>query len=306
MEYELIIVGAGPAGLAAALTASYYKLKTLVLESGSAGGALISKYPWKTVDEVLGYPNMAGHQAAKKMVDHVAAQGVEIRENETVERIARNEKQITVKTAKWEYPCKAVVLAVGLGVPKKLGVPGEDKEGVVYSLLNPKEFKEKRALVVGGGDSALESAVVLAKQNASVTLIHRGDACRASEKNCRKLSDSSVRLLLNTELAEIRGAGKAETAVIFSNNTQERSEIGVDAVLLSLGMSSNKKFLEDNGIRLDEKGNVAVDKSMRTNLEGVFAAGDVTGKWLRIPNAIGEGGYAALNAFKYIKNPYWA
>jgi thioredoxin reductase len=306
MEYELIIVGAGPAGLAAALTASYHKLKILVLESGNAGGALISKYPWKTVDQVLGYPNMVGYQVAKKMVDHVLSQGVEIRENETAERIAKNEKQITVRTSKLEYHCKAVILAIGLGVPKKLGVLGEDKEGVHYSLTNPEEFTGKRVLVVGGGDSAVESAVVLSEHHASVTLIHRQEACRASEKNCKKLSESMVKLHLNTELAGIRGARKAETAVIYSNKTQERSEIGVDAVILSLGTTSNKKFLEDNNVKLDEKGNISVDACMRTGIEGVFAAGDVTGRWPRIPNAVGEGAYAGLNAYKYVKNPYWA
>lgn len=306
MDYELIIVGAGPAGLSAALTASYYKLKTLVLESGSAGGALTSKYPWKNVDGVLGYPNMVGYQVAKKMVEHANSEGVEIRENETAVNVTKVEKQTTVETSKGRYLCKAVVLAIGLGVPKKLNIVGENMGGVLYSLSNPKDFKKKRVLVVGGGDSALESAVILSENEAEVTLIHRGDCCRASEKNCKKLGGSRVKTLMNMELEEIKGSKNVENAVVFSNKTKEKQEMDVDAVLLSLGTTSNKKFLDTVGVKLDEKGNVVVDNMLRTNIEGVFAAGDVTGRWLRIPNAIAEGGFAALNAYKYIKNPYWA
>ncbi|MFH1126399.1 MAG: FAD-dependent oxidoreductase [Candidatus Altiarchaeota archaeon] len=306
MDYELVIVGAGPAGLAAALTASYYKLKTVVLESGSAGGALANKYPWKKVDEVLGYPDMAGHQVAEKMVSHAKMEGSEIRENETVENINKTEKGISVKTDKNEYQCKAVILAIGLGVPRKLGIPGENLKGVIYSLLNPKEFTGKKVLVVGGGDSALESAVILSENQTEVVLVHRGDCFRASEKNCKKLSESKVEGMMNRELAEIKGSEKAGRAVITSNKTKDQWEIEVDTVLLSLGTLSNKSFLEKICVKLDEKGNTAVDSMMRTNIQGVFAAGDITGRWLRIPNAIGEGSYAALNAYKYIKNPYWA
>jgi len=306
MDYELVIVGAGPAGLSAALNAAYRKLKTVVLDSSSAGGALTNKYPWKKVDEVLGYPDLVGYQVAKNMTDHVRGEGAEIRENESVENITREGGKITVETIKARYSCKAAILAIGLGIPKKLGVPGETMDGVVYSLLHPTQYEGKKVLVVGGGDSALESAEVLSRNKAEVTLIHRGDSCRASEKNCRKLAESSVKALMNTELKEVRGSGKAEKALIFSNKTKEEAEVNVDAVLLSLGTTSNKEFLGRVGVKVDEKGNVVVDNTMRTSMEGVFAAGDVTGRWLRIPNAMGEGGFAALNAYKYIKNPYWA
>ncbi|MBM3308877.1 MAG: NAD(P)/FAD-dependent oxidoreductase [Candidatus Altiarchaeales archaeon] len=306
MEYELVIVGAGPAGLSAALTAAYYKLKTLVLESGTAGGALTNKYPWKSVDQVLGQPHLLGYQVAKNMVEHVKLEGVEIKENETVLKIAKKDKQINVETTRGLHACKAVVLAIGLGIPKKLEIPGENLAGVLYSLSNPKDFKGKRVLVVGGGDTALESAVILAENNAEVTLIHRSDSYRASEKNCKKLAESRVECMLNRELSEIKGEGKVERAVVFSNKTNDRLEMEFDCILLSLGTTSNKKFLEDIGVKADDKGNVVVDRLLRTNIEGVFAAGDVTGKWLRIPNAIGEGGFAALNAYKYVKNPYWA
>lgn len=306
MDYDLIIVGAGPAGLSAALTASYRKIKTLVLDSGSAGGALTNKYPWKRVDEVLGYRDMAGHEVAQKMTEHVIKEGVVLRENETVENISKTGKEITVETSRGKYSCKSVILAVGLGVPRKLGIPGEDLNGVLYSLPNPAGFKGNRVLVVGGGDTALESAVMLSENKAEVALIHRGDCCRASEKNCKKLSESKVEALMNRELVEIKGFEKVERAVVVSNKTSDRWEIEADFALLSLGTVSNKQFLEKLGVRTDDKGNVVVDGMMKTNVEGVFAAGDVTGRWIRIPNAIGEGGFAALNAYKYVKNPYWA
>jgi thioredoxin reductase (NADPH) len=306
MDYELIIVGGGPAGLSAALSSSYRKMKALVLESGTAGGALTNKYPWKHVDEVLGQHEMVGYQIAGKMVEHVRKEGAEVRENESVEKITKQNKEFTIESNKGKYTCKSVILAIGLGVPRKLGVPGENLNGVVYSLSNPADYSKRNVVVVGGGDSAVESAVMLSQNNAETTLVHRGEECRASEKNLKDLSESKVKLMLNTELVEVVGSGRVEKVVLVSNKDKQRKELNADAVLLSLGTVSNKAFLESIGIKTDDKGNVVVDSQQRTNIEGVFAAGDVTGRWVRIPNAIAEGGYAAINAYKYVKKPYWA
>jgi len=302
-EYELIIVGSGPAGLSAGLTASYFKLKTLILESGSAGGALTNQYPWKIVDNCLGFKDMTGAEIMDKMVGHVKAEGAEIRENEMVTGIKANDN-IIVKTGKGEYSTKAVILALGLGVPRKLGIPGENLEGVIYSIPKPENYAGKKALVAGGGDSAVESAMALQKAGTGTTIVHRKDVFRASDENTRKINESGVTIKFNTEAKEILGEGKVEQIKLLNNQTNAEEIENFDIVLVSIGTVPNKEFLEKIGIEVGEKG-VKVDELARTNIKGIFAAGDVIGKWKRIPQATGEGGFAGINAFKYVKKPYW-
>ena len=305
MGYELVVVGGGPAGLSAALTAAYFKLKTVVIESASAGGALMNQYPWKEVDNHLGFYNMKGAEVAKGMIDHVKAEGVEIRENETVTDINRGDSDILVSTSKGEHKCKALVMAIGLGVPRKLDVPGVTLNGVIYSLPDPDEYNGRKALVIGGGDSAVEIAMAFANAGAESTIIHRRDVFRASEENTREIVESDVNILWNTELKEIVGDTLVEGAVLVNNQTEETLTHEFDTVLFSLGTVPNTDFLEKIGVETD-KNRIVIDGNARTNIEGIFAAGDIVGKWIRIPQAIGEGGYAGISAFKYIKNPYWA
>ena len=303
-DYELIIVGSGPAGLSAGLTASYFKLKTLILESGFAGGALTNQYPWKVVDNCIGFKDMKGAEIADQMVEHIKAEGVEIKENETVTDIKPRGESITITTGKSEYSAKSVILTLGLGVPRKLGIPGENLDGVIYSLPRPENYARKKALVTGGGDSAVESAMALQKAGADTTIIHRKDVFRASEENTRKINESGVTIKFNTEAKEILGEGKVERVKLINNQTNAEETGEVDLVLVSIGTIPNKEFLEKIGIELGEKG-VKVDELFRTNIQGIFAAGDVVGTWKRIPKAIGEGGFAGINAFKYVKKPYW-
>ena len=303
-DYELIIVGSGPAGLSAGLTASYFKLKTLILESGFAGGALTNQYPWKVVDNCIGFKDMKGAEIADQMVEHIKAEGVEIKENETVTDIKPRGESITITTGKSEYSAKSVILTLGLGVPRKLGIPGENLDGVIYSLPRPENYARKKALVTGGGDSAVESAMALQKAGADTTIIHRKDVFRASEENTRKINESGVTIKFNTEVKEILGDGKVGQVKLINNQTNAEETGEVDLVLVSIGTIPNKEFLEKIGIELGEKG-VKVDELFRTNIQGIFAAGDVVGTWKRIPKAIGEGGFAGINAFKYVKKPYW-
>jgi len=305
-EFDIIVVGGGPAGMQASLTASYLKLRVCVIELENAGGALINKYPWKHIDEFLGYKNMTGAEAAKKIVEHVKSEGVTIKEHEEVKDIIRTDSGLTVKSSNGTYHCKAVVLTVGLGVPRKLGVQGEELEGVEYSMSEPLVFKGKKVLVVGGGDTAVEQACALTEIGADVKIAHRRDQFRASEKNICELGKCKIPCLYNTEVKEIIGEDKVEKVIFVNNKTNKESMEEFDNILMLLGTTSNKDFLDKLSIETDKKGSVIVDENMKTSREGVFAAGDVVGRWLRIPYAIGEGGLAGLNAFKYIKNPYWA
>jgi thioredoxin reductase (NADPH) len=306
MEYEVIVVGGGPAGLSAAITTAYYKLKTLVIESGSAGGALVNQYPWKKVDNYLGIYEKSGLEVSELMVEHARKEGVHIRENESVEDIKKGAKGLTVKTSKGEYKASAVILAVGLGSPRKLGIKGENLKNVLYSLPDPPAYKGKRILVVGGGDTAVECAVELKRNGAQVSIAHRREKFRATDKNVTCVGEECVNVLWNTEAKAVKGKGKVQKAVLYNNVEDTDTEWELDAILFSLGTVANTEFLQKIGVKLDDRNNIVVDPDMRTNIEGVFAAGDVVGKWIRIPQAIGEGGLAGLNAFKYVKNPYWS
>lgn len=310
MDYELIVVGGGPAGLSAALTGACYKLKTLVIDAASAGGAPMNNFPWKIVDNTLGFRNMTGKQVAERFVTHVKEEGVEIRENESVENIIRDDEadEILVETNKGKYTAKAVIIAIGvLGKPRKLNVPGENLKGVNYTLTDPNLYAGKKVLVVGGGDTAVEWAVGLDKAGAETTIMHRRDVFRANEKNQKDISQSKVRILWNTEVKEILGEKKVEKLKFINNKTNETNIEEFDEIFFALGNIPHKDFLEKIKVKTDEKKmKILVDETMRTNIKGVFAAGDITQKWLKIPEAVGEGGYAGICAYKYIKNPYWA
>lgn len=309
--YDLIVVGSGPAGLSAALTGACYKLKTLVLESASAGGALMNNYPWKIVDNTLGFKDMKARDVAEKFVRHVKEEGIEIRENESVENIFRDEEKdvVVVETESSKYTAKSVVIAIGiLGKPFKLCIPGEEKYCVHFTLADPEAHKGKKTLVVGGGDTAVEWAVALDNAGADSAIIHRKDVFRANEKNQSSINESKVRVLWNTEIIDIKGENdEAKSVTLKNNKTNEETTEYFDRIFFGLGNTPNTSFLEKIGIKTDEqKRKIIVDENARTSIKGVFAAGDITGKWYKIPEAFGEGGFAGLSAFKYVKNPYWA
>jgi len=311
-EYDVIVVGGGPAGLSAAITAAYYRISVLVIESAAAGGALINQYPWKKVDNYLGIYGRSGMEVAKMMADHALSENVKIRENESVIDLRReanpddSREYMTVKTNRGEYRSKSVILACGLGAPRKLGVDGESLDNVCFCLPDPTRFKGKKVVVVGGGDTAVECGVELKRKGADVTIVHRKDAFRATDKNVACVKDECLNVLWNTEVKKIEGTGKVQKVRLFNNKDNTEAVWDVDAVLFSLGTAANTDFLTRIGVKLNEKGQIAVNQDMRTNLPGVFAAGDIVGRWIRIPQAVGEGGLAGLNAFKYVKNPYWS
>jgi len=308
MVYDMIIIGAGPAGLSAALTASYMKLQHIVIDAGHAGGALVQSYPWKKVDSFLGYKDKTGHELASIIVKHVEDEGSSIKENEPVFEIKKNGKIFNVITERGEYETKTLLIATGIaGRPRKLGIPGEDSRCVHYSIKNPSLFEGQKVLVVGGGDSAVEGALALAENGADTHIIHRKDVFRCTEKNTDEIKKSTVNIHFNTELKEIsvNGRGDLNNAVLLDNiNGKTRSE-KFDEIFIFIGSVMDMDFLKGLGLKI-ENNKIVVDDKMQTSVEGVYAAGDITGRLLRIPEAIGEGHMAVYTAFKYLRNPYWA
>jgi len=304
MKYDLIIIGAGPAGLSAALDAAYLKLKTLVIEAHRAGGALVQSYPWKRVDSYLGLKGMTGKEVAERIIGHVRSEGVRINDMEEVEQVHIG-KPFVVETSKGKYECSAVIFATGIrGLPRRLGIPGEDLKGVEYSLQDPKKFRGKAVAVFGGGDSAVDSALGLESAGAKVWLAHRRNDLRALDESKEKLKKSGVKILWNTELEKITGKGKVEKVVVFENSSMKKTELKVDSVLISIGSSPSKVCLERIGIKMDGVC-ASVDENGMTSVPGIFAAGDIVSSLKRIPQALATGEKAAYSAYKYIKDPYW-
>jgi thioredoxin reductase (NADPH) len=304
MVYDVIIVGAGPAGLAAALDARYLRLKALVLEAGKAGGAPVQSYPWKAVDSYLGFMGMKGCEVGRSIVEHARKSGADIHEMEPVEEISRG-KQFRVKTPKGVYDSKAVIAATGVrGVPRKLGVPGEGLDSVVFDVPDPHEFSGRKVLVIGGGDSAADMALGLDEAGARVWLAHRRGELRATDDNKGKIAKSGIKVLWNHEVERFSGRGKLAGAVLSSNKGEGKTKLGLDAAVICIGSVPADGCLQKVGLKM-KNSCIRVDRDGMTAVPGLFAAGDIVSDIKRIPQALATGERAAYSAYKYLKNPYW-
>jgi thioredoxin reductase (NADPH) len=305
--WDLIIIGAGPAGLTSGIYAGNRGLKTIILDSAEPGGLLSSMYPTKVIKNIPGYPEgILAKDFAEKLVTQARSAGAELRRERVVE-LKIGEERIAV-TDEGEYSGRAMILAVGAS-PRRLGVPGEDKfarKGYVsYDVSQPDEFSGKKTLVVGGGNTALEAALSLAEIT-DVTLIHRRDRFRASEDLVKSVEESKVKVLFRTELKEVRGEKELSSVLLINNQTMEERELPVERVVLALGLAPNTEIFKRIGLELTQEGYIITDKEQRTNIAGIFAAGDATAIFNQICVACGQGAVAANNAYKYIKKPYWA
>lgn len=300
--YDLIIVGSGPAGLSGAIFAAQRGLRVLVLESGAFGGLLASLLPEKVIPNYPGLSGKTAGEIARLMVEEANALGVELKKERVIE-ITREKKVITLEG---EYEAKAILIATGAR-PRELGVRGEAEynygdRGIYYYVTEPKKFADKRVLVMGGGNSALDAALELAAIAKEVTLAHRRDKFRAIDASVEKArSCKNVRILLNTELQEINGDEERVTsAVLINHKTGERQELQVNAIILAVGLIPNNEIFQRLGLKLDEEGRIITDAMQKTSVAGIYAAGDIvagTGKMELIVVAVAQGAIAAHNAY---------
>lgn len=300
MIYDIIIVGSGPAGLTAAIYATRANLKTLVLAGIKWGGQLQLT---SLVENFPGFPEgIQGPDLMTAMRKQAEHHGAEIIEQEfTSGDFAKPPFKITAgdKT----YESKAVILASGADA-RWLGVPGEEEKigkGVSScATCDAAFFHEKNVIVVGGGDSAMEEALVLSRAANKVTLIHRGDSFRASQiMQDRARENPKIEIKFNSEITEISGSIKVEKVKILNNKTQVISEMPIDGVFVAIGHIPNTKAFA--GIELDELGYIKVQNHFHTNIPGVFVAGDVHDREYRqAVTAAGFGSAAALEAEKWL------
>ncbi len=302
-EYELIVIGGGAAGLTAGVYGARSGLKTLVLERGPAGG-LISEAPW--IENYLGMGTVKGTELIEKFKKH-AERYVEIREFEPVSDIEKNGKFV-VKTSNREYESSGVILATGTS-RKKLRVKGETEfsgRGVSYcAVCDGYFFKGKKVVVVGGGNTAAIDALFLKNVGCEVTMVHRRDTLRAEEAYKKQL-EGRINLYLNSTIEEIVGDEVVKGVRI--RNTKDGTEklLETDGVFICIGEVPNIELARKLGVSLDGEGYIKTDKNQRTNVGGVYAAGDVTGGVKQIIVACAEGATAALSAFEDLRTPYWA
>jgi thioredoxin reductase (NADPH) len=302
-EPDLVIIGAGPAGLAAGIYAERSGLSTVILEKSVVGGQ-VAVTP--VVENYPGFPRIAGQKLMEVMAQH-AREYADIREGESVEEIKIG-KRLEIYTKRAAYLAKALIIATG-ATWKKLGAPGEDRYlgfGVSYcASCDGYMFKGKKVAIVGGGNTALTDALHLKNLGVDVTVIHRRDAFRAEKRLQESIERERIPVLFNTTVEEILGDEKVTKLKLKNQTDGASSELPVDGVFVAVGHKANTELAVDIGLTLDEHGFIKVDRGLRTNIPRIYAAGDVTGGVQQIVTAIGEGSTAALSVFEDISNPYW-
>ncbi len=301
---DVVIIGGGPAGMAAGLYASRALLDTVIVESKGPGGQMAQTH------EIENYPGfvqpVAGAELVQAMLDQAKRFGLSV-ETGTVEQLDLSGDIKTVHTSSGVVKAKALILATGVE-PKRLGVPGEQEytgRGVSYcATCDGAFFRGKKVAVVGGGDTAVKEALFLTRFAREVVLIHRRDQLRSEHiQRQRLLNSKTISPRWFHVVHEIKGDGKRVDGVIVENiQSGSISPLALDGVFVFIGRTPVGP-LADSGLELDKEGFVITDESMATNIPGVFAAGDVRSKkWRQIVTATAEGSVAALEAAEYIEN----
>ncbi|MBC6977107.1 thioredoxin-disulfide reductase [Streptococcus cristatus] len=299
--YDTMIIGAGPAGMTAALYAARSNLKVALLERGIYGGQMnntaeIENYP--------GYARISGPELAEKMFEPLENLGVEHLFGQ-VEKIEDHGNYKKIITEDGAFETKTVILASGAN-HRHLGVPGEEEynsRGVSYcAVCDGAFFRDEDLLVVGGGDSAVEEAIFLTRFAKSVTIVHRRDQLRAQKLlQERAFANEKISFIWDSVVKEIKGDDRRVTSVVFENvKTGQSSESDFGGVFVYVGLDPVSDFVKDLGI-CDEAGWVVTDQHMKTAIDGIYAIGDVRQKDLRqITTAVGDGAVAGQEVYKYI------
>jgi len=302
-QYDVIIVGAGPAGLCAGMYAGRGMLKTLVIERGLPGGELLNT---ERIEDYIGFESIAGHELAEKMANHALKFGAEIL-TDTVEVVERSpEGDFVVTTALGKtFRAPAVIVTAG-GTPNKLDVPGEQEyagRGVSYcAVCDGAFFKGETIAVVGGGDAAVEEADYLTRYAAKVYIVHRRDQLRASPIiQERAFRNPKIELVWNKVVEEIEGDPRgAQNLRLRDTVTGEESRLPVTGVFIFIGFTPNTGMIKEH-YEHDASGYVITDDHMMTSTPGLFAAGDLRVQLTRqVTTAVGDATTAAIAVQKYL------
>lgn len=301
MIYDLIIIGAGPAGLSAAQYGARANLKTLVIENAAVGGQVLNINDFENYPGV--FPGVKGNEFIATMTEQAKAFGAEFL-TATVSSIDKVKNQFIVKTDKGEQSSLTLVIATG-AAHRKLGVPGEKElsgMGVSYcATCDGPFFKNRKVVVVGGGDSACDEATYLATLASEVTMIHRKSSFRAQKAVAeRVLSNPKINVKFNTVVKEIKGKYKVEELILENTETGEFSTINADGVFIFVGMVPQTDLVEM--LPKDEGGYIKTNDKMETAIKGMYCVGDIRSKPFRqVVTATSDGATAAFSAGLYIR-----
>ncbi len=316
--HEVLIIGGGPAGLTAGMYCRMRKMSVIAVDAGRLGGQLVSLYGDKPVHDWPGYMKVVASTLAQTLIDHARELGVEMVENTKVLDLTRRDDgvfelvaqhQVTREETRLE--ANSVVIAIGGGAfePRKLKVPGEDGLGedqLTYRLVDKAKVAGKRVVVVGGGDSALESAQAAAEAGAQVVMVQVLERYSGMESNIDLVTDLAIPAHFNTRVKELVVEGGQVRAVLAQTKGAEGLlRLECDHVVVNIGAAVNLDAVKRWGIEVE--GNlIRVDTHMKTNLEGVFACGDIVsydGKYKLLLTASKEGAVAANSAYAYVRKP---
>ena len=303
LNWELIVIGGGPAGMTASIYGARYGLKTLLLESKVLGGAQATS---PGIENYPGYTFVVGLDLATKMKEQVKKCGAIIKEITEVKSIDRegDDGEFLLETRRGVYRAKAIIIATG-GGHKHLNIPGEDQltgRGVSYcATCDGPLFRDKTVAVVGGGNTAVTEALYLSEVVGKVYLIHRRDELRAEKVVQDYIFNSSVEILWDTIVKEIKGDDLVNELLLQNVKTGEERNLSVDGAFIALGSNPESTLAKSLGVETNERGEILVCSKQSTNIPGVFAAGDVVESMKQIAVAVGHGAIAADSAYSYIR-----
>ncbi len=303
--YDIAIIGGGPAGLATAMYAGLRGLGAVVYEAEAFGGQLINLYPTKPVSNFPAQPSLPSRELALRLAEQAEQFGAELREWRAVENVTPREDGFKIDGSLRHDEAKTLVLALGLGrfTPRRLGLEDEDRylgKGLAYRLPPLEEVRAKRAVVVGGGDTALDTALSL-REVADVTVVRRRDEFRAFAHTQDRFAEAGIEVVSNGEVVGLKGKERLESIVVRRPDGSS-VELPADLVLVSIGQVPDLSGFAHWGLGLSGS-KIDVDTTMETRLPGVYAVGDFAaypGKVRMIATAVAEGSTAAAAAQRHL------
>ena len=299
--YDLIIIGTGCTGWAAAMYAGRFKMKTLII--GDLDGGLIT---WTdSVENYPGFKKISGQELANNLKEHALEYDINFEESK-VSNVKRTKSSFIVYSGKKKFESKTVIFATGTEV-KRLNIPGEGvftNNGVHYcALCDGYAYQNKVIAVIGGSDSAAKEALVLSEYGKKVYMIYRSSKIHPEPINLERIrKDKKIEIINNTNLLEIRGKSKVES-VILDRIYKSSKELKLDSVFVAIGHIPMSELAKNIGVKLDEHNEIIIDRDSKTNILGIFAAGDVVNsKFKQAITGVGEAVNATYSAYQYINN----
>ena len=316
--HEVLVIGGGPAGLTAGMYCRMRKLSVLVVDAGCVGGQLVSVYADKPVHDWPGHAQVLANDLADQLVTHARELDVQFAEYEKVVDVRRHEDRLDVVTQDVRTreervrPAVAVIIAIGAGAfePRRLRVPGEEglsEDSVTYRMPEAARVAGRTVVVVGGGDSGLESAQSAHRAGASVTIVHTHAGFKGMEANLDAVNQMHIPRLLDTKVKELVVEGGALRAVIVeTRGAPEPQRIDCDYLVVNIGAAVNLEGVQGWGVEVEDA-HIKVDGRMQTSVPGIFACGDIVtyeGKFKLLITASSEGAVAANSAYAFVRKPH--